>query len=172
MKRVVVFLILVTIGLGLLAQSSYGSLRGTVVDGRTGEPLPFVNVTVEKDGAQVAGGSSDFEGKFNIRPIPSGTYSVKAKFAGYQLLQINSVVITSDKITFQELRLSENSVEMEDFEVIEYIETEPLIFRDTFSPDYKSKRSLLQGLPVGLDYMWYDGYHHIGFTTRILIYGF
>jgi len=110
------------------AQNGQGSLKGKVLDGETGEPLPFVNVVVESSGTQVAGGSTDFDGKFNIKPIPAGSYTVKARFVGYQPLQINGVVVNSDKITFQDLKLTGSAIEMEEFEVIEY--TVPLISKD------------------------------------------
>ncbi|MBL4623981.1 MAG: carboxypeptidase-like regulatory domain-containing protein [Flavobacteriales bacterium] len=111
-----------------LAQNGQGSLKGKVLDKETGEPLPFVNVVVESNGTQVAGGSTDFDGKFNIKPIPPGSYTVKARFAGYQPLQINGLIINADKITFKNLSLTGTAIEMEEFEIIEY--TVPLISKD------------------------------------------
>ena len=110
------------------AQNGQGSLKGKVLDRETGEPLPFVNVVIESNGTQVAGGSTDFDGKFNIKPIPAGSYTVKARFVGYQPLQINGVTVNTDKITFQDLKLTGSAIEMEEFEVIEY--TVPLISKD------------------------------------------
>ncbi|MCB0780308.1 MAG: carboxypeptidase-like regulatory domain-containing protein, partial [Flavobacteriales bacterium] len=56
----------------LQAQVGTGSLRGTITDKESGEPLPFVNVVVDNKGTQAAGGTSDFDGKYDIKPIPPG----------------------------------------------------------------------------------------------------
>ncbi|MBP6698582.1 MAG: hypothetical protein KA175_13260, partial [Flavobacteriales bacterium] len=53
-----------TIALGLLgatvtfAQVGAGTLQGTVVDKKSSEPLPFVNVAVENRGTVVASGTT------------------------------------------------------------------------------------------------------------------
>jgi iron complex outermembrane receptor protein len=61
---------------GALAQSS---LSGVVVDGKSNQPLPGVNVTVQ--GAQ-KGTSTDFDGKFQLGGLKSGDQIVFS-FIGY-----------------------------------------------------------------------------------------
>ncbi|MBL4652943.1 MAG: carboxypeptidase-like regulatory domain-containing protein [Flavobacteriales bacterium] len=110
------------------AQNGQGTLKGNVIDKETGEPLPFVNVVLESNGTQMAGGVTDFDGKYTIKPIPPGSYTVKARFVGCQPLQINGLVISADKITFQDLKMASTAIEMAEFEIIEY--TVPLISKD------------------------------------------
>jgi len=57
------------------------TLSGTVRDDRTGEPLPGANVVIVGTGL---GASSDANGRYVIRGIPAGEYSVKVSFVGYQ----------------------------------------------------------------------------------------
>ncbi len=104
-----------------------GSLRGTITDKESGEPLPFVNVVVDNKGTQAAGGTSDFDGKYDIKPIPPGTYSVIVSYVGYQPQRQEGVVINSNKITFLDIQLT-SGIELTEFEVVQY--TVPLIDKD------------------------------------------
>ena len=56
------------------AQVGSGALQGKVTDVETGEPLPFVNVVLFLNGNQVTGGTTDFDGEYNIKPINPGSY--------------------------------------------------------------------------------------------------
>jgi hypothetical protein len=63
-----------------LAQST-GTLNGVVTDSRSGEPLQGANVGIE---GTSLGASTNAEGFYEIRNIPTGTYSVVATFVGYE----------------------------------------------------------------------------------------
>ena len=62
-----------------VAQVGAGGIKGKILDSKTGEPLPFVNVAVEKNGLNVTGGSTDFDGAYFIKPVPAGEYDLKVK---------------------------------------------------------------------------------------------
>lgn len=113
--------------LGAQAQVGTGSLRGTVSDKASGEPLPFVNVVIDNAGNQVAGGATDFDGKYDIKPIPPGTYDVIVSYVGYQPFKSQGVVINSNKISFLDIKLNAG-IELTEFEVVQY--TVPLIDKD------------------------------------------
>lgn len=109
------------------AQTGSGTLRGKISDKNTGEPLPFVNVVLERGGSQVTGGASDFDGQYDIKPIEPGTYDLVVTYVGYQPFRMQGVVINSNKITFQDVPLNPG-IELKEFEVVQY--TVPLIDRD------------------------------------------
>ncbi len=109
------------------AQVGAGTLRGKIIDKNSGEPLPFVNVVLERGGTQVTGGASDFDGRYDIKPIEPGTYDVIVTYVGYQPYRNEGVVINSNKITFLDVPLT-SGIELTEFEVIQY--TVPLIDRD------------------------------------------
>ncbi len=109
------------------AQSGAGTLKGTVKDKKTGEPLPFANVVVLSGESQVGGGSTDFDGKYSIKPIPPGKYNLKVVFVGYNPQVISGVLIQGGKITFQDLSL-ESGVNLAEVLIVEYVQ--PLINRD------------------------------------------
>jgi hypothetical protein len=111
----------------LHAQVGTGSLKGKITDAKSGEELPFVNVVLERQGTQVTGGASDFSGEYFIKPIEPGVYDVVVTYVGYQPQRQEGVVISSNKISFLDLKLNAG-VELKEFEVIQY--NVPLIDRD------------------------------------------
>ena len=70
--------------IALHAQVGTGSLKGKITDAKSGELLPFVNVVLERQGTQVTGGASDFNGEYFIKPIEPGVYDVVVTYVGYQ----------------------------------------------------------------------------------------
>lgn len=113
--------------LALLAQTGSGSLKGTIKDKKSNEPLPFVNVVVERNGTQVSGGATDFDGGYFIKPLDPGSYDVVVSYVGYQPYKQTGVVITNGKITFLDIGLNQG-VELKEFEVVQYVV--PLIDKD------------------------------------------
>lgn len=125
MLRKFISLILCGIAFSTYAQVGSGGIKGTVTDKSNNEPIPFVNIVLEKNGLQVTGGSSDFDGNFFIKPIPPGEYDLKAKFVGYQPVLIRGIVVKNDGLALQDVQMSSSVEQLEVFEVIEY--TVPLI---------------------------------------------
>ncbi len=82
-----------------------GSIQGRILNKANNEPLPFANVVVELNGSQAGGAQTDFDGKFSIKPLSPGKYSLKASFVGYTTVEITGVIVSVDKITFQDLKL-------------------------------------------------------------------
>lgn len=107
---------------------SSGGIKGKIIDTETGEALPFVNVVVEQNGLTVTGGTTDFDRVYFIKPLSAGTYVMKVKYVGYKPIMINGVRVQSDKITFQDLRMTTNAMQLEAFEVTQY--QVPLIDKD------------------------------------------
>ena len=72
----------------LQVSDSIITISGTVVDDKTGEPLPFVNIKVLKDRKPlvrmktVEVGATDFDGVFRIK-VPQGNYTIKVASFGY-----------------------------------------------------------------------------------------
>ena len=121
--------LLLAAGLSVFAQS--GSLSGKVLDKDTKEPVPFVNIIIELGGTQAGGASSDFDGRYTIKPITPGKYDLKATFVGYKPVMIVGVVIKSDQISFQDILMESTMINIETFEVIDY--KVPLIDKDKTS---------------------------------------
>ncbi len=114
--------------LSVHAQGGMGTLRGKVLDAGSGEALPFVNLILELNGIQKYGGSTDFDGGFDIKPITPGKYDLKVSFLGYGPVLIKGVVIRAGKITFQDVEMKETAEKLEEVEVVDYVV--PLIDKD------------------------------------------
>ena len=66
-RKLLLTAIVFTFSLYSFAQS--GSMQGKVTDKDTKEPIPFANVVIELGGKIINGGTTDFDGKYNIKPI-------------------------------------------------------------------------------------------------------
>ncbi len=124
---VIFFVLIATIG----ANAQTGTLKGKVVDAVSGEAIPFANVVVQQNGNMVGGGVSDFDGNYTVKPVPAGRFTVKASYVGYNSLQVNDVIVYSDKIRFLDLHMNSSTQEIKEVDVIAY--TVPLIDKDNTS---------------------------------------
>ncbi len=84
-----------------------GVLKGTVLDKKTGESIPFCNIRVMQDGKQVHSGVTDFDGVYIIKPLCLGKYSIEISTVGYKPLE-SEVDITRAGYTILDVSL-ENS---------------------------------------------------------------
>ena len=83
----------------LMAQSGkahIGSISGTVADAVTGEVLPYAKVTLV--GYQ-AGAITDEGGNFEFPYLPSGPYTLKVTYNGYQESRLVNVQVRNHKET-------------------------------------------------------------------------
>ncbi|MFP4469897.1 MAG: carboxypeptidase regulatory-like domain-containing protein [Bacteroidales bacterium] len=108
--------------------SQSGSLQGKITDEDTKEPIPFANVAVYSGGDLLTGTTTDFDGKYVIKPLTPGTYNLRASFVGYQAKEIAGVIVKGDQITFEDIALSVSAETLETVEVVEY--KVPLISKD------------------------------------------
>lgn len=70
-----------------------GTLRGTVIDESSGEPMPGVNIFIPELNI---GAASDPEGAFEISNIPEGTYVIRATFVGYETFEEEIDIVDGD----------------------------------------------------------------------------
>ena len=117
-----------------------GSLRGVITDAMTGEPVPFANIVAEKGGNQIGGTTTDFDGNYTIKPLVPGTYTVKATFVGYGAVEITGVIISSNKITKQDVKLQEG-IAIGEVKIIAY--KKPLLDQDNLSGETKTAEEIV-----------------------------
>ncbi len=85
-------------------------VQDTIVDEKTSEPLPFVNVIVRKDGRQYTGATSDFDGIFQLA-LEEGEYEFEISTIGYELQRI-SVKVPQD-LPLKAIKLKTSSVQFD-----------------------------------------------------------
>lgn len=111
----------------LLAQGAMGELKGTVTDDK-GEPVPFANVVLMKDGVQVRGESTNFEGQYWMKAVPAGKYELHITSLGLTK-QVRPITVESGgNITFADAQLKAESQLLGPVDFVE--ELDPLIKKD------------------------------------------
>lgn len=87
-----------------------GTIRGTIFEESTGEPLFGVSVLVKE---LSTGAVTDFDGKFEIQATP-GTYTLQVSYISYSTVEFTSVVVTSDEVTvLNDILMKEDASELE-----------------------------------------------------------
>lgn len=100
----------VTIMCTAFSEIPTGILKGTVVDARTREPLPGANVLVVSTGR---GMTTDGSGRYIIKELPSGTYSIQVRMVGYDAITLTDVVVSPGRPTTINAGLQETLIEGE-----------------------------------------------------------
>ena len=91
--------VLLLLAVGIQAQNNTGEIHGKVFEEETGDPLAFANVYV-KVGEQLVGATTDFDGKFKLKPLKPGVYNVTISFVGMTNAEIAGVEVRPEKISF------------------------------------------------------------------------
>lgn len=86
------------------------TVRGTVVDAVTGEPLVGANVVLS-DANPLIGTATDQQGEFELTDVPLGRHDIQVSFLGYKPIVLNSVLISSGRETVLNIRLEEQVFE-------------------------------------------------------------
>jgi iron complex outermembrane receptor protein len=104
-------LVLAAGALPLAAQS--GTLQGTVSDSG-GAPLVNASVTVEGTGLRATTGTT---GEYQLRGVPAGTHTVRARLIGYQAATA-AVTITPNDVTRHDFALGQSTVQLAPIDVV------------------------------------------------------
>ena len=87
-----------------------GILKGKVTDSKTNKPIQFATILLYQNNEQIKGASSNFDGNYLIPSVPAGKYTIKVSNKGYESYELNNFLIKSDKVDFQNFKLtSENN---------------------------------------------------------------
>lgn len=77
-----------------------GEIRGRVLDPE-GKPLFLANVYT-KVGEELVGTTTDLDGKFVLKPLPTGKNGLTISFAGFKTREMPGVEVTPDRATYVE----------------------------------------------------------------------
>ncbi len=135
-KKLLAFFLII-FALTTYAQQRPGSLRGVITNQKTGEGIPFANIVVkDAAGGIVAGGSSDFDGAYNINPISAGVYNVEVSVLGYSTIKLGGISIAPNSPTNKDFKMVETSNELD---VVEVTWTEPLIDKNKATKSFSAE---------------------------------
>jgi len=85
-----------------LMSASVGSLKGTVFDAKTGKGLSGVSVKVSGPGSSA---STDSKGRYHIKKIPEGTYTVVLSRSGYAVSKQKGIKVKKNQATILNVKL-------------------------------------------------------------------
>lgn len=94
---------------GIAQTSAQGSISGVIKDSQTGEAIIGANVVIK---GTAIGSSTDIDGKYLIKNVEAGTYSLQVTFITYATLELNSVVVENGKQTSAGAQLTEETQEL------------------------------------------------------------
>ena len=88
------------------------SLRGTVKDAVTGEPL--IGATVKIVELENAAAVADVDGNFAIKLSQGGRYTIETNYIGYEPSVMKEILISGAKEVVLDIALRENSTELKE----------------------------------------------------------
>lgn len=102
------------------AATGQAALSGIITDAKTGEPIPFANITISQHGAMIAGTTSDFDGKYTIKPVKPGNYDIKVAFLGYVSTEVQNVAVAANTVVFKNFPLQPSYETLDEVMIIDH----------------------------------------------------
>ena len=112
MKRITNFLLTVTLIFCGAVSMQAETLRGTVKDAITGEPL--IGATVKIVELENVAAIADIDGKYQINLAKGGRYTIEANYVGYEPSVTKEILISGAKEVVLDITLRENSTELKE----------------------------------------------------------
>jgi len=143
MVKKLLSLICVIVGLQSLVWGQ-GDLKGVVKDA-SGQPVPFATVAVLKDNVLVTGATTDFDGKYFIKGVQTGRYTIRFSSVGYATINNTGVLVETDKITFLDATMVSATKELN---TVEVVYKDPLIKKDDVTQVSSMDRKQIMKIPT------------------------
>ncbi len=120
-------------------------VQGTVLDASRKEGIPFANVVLKQNDIQIAGTTSDVDGKFKFSGVRAGRYSIYVSYVGYAPSLLRDVILSPNKSTFIDIKMNAGvalkEIIIQDYKV-------PLISRDETATGGTVTREEIASLPT------------------------
>ncbi|AZQ61818.1 TonB-dependent receptor [Flammeovirga pectinis] len=114
MKNTLLLLLSLLISVSINAQESSTLIKGTVIDGATGEPVIGASVIID---GTTTGAISDFDGNYAIKTSLLGTKKLVISFVGYTSIE-KQIELKGSTITIGETKLNSDAIGLAEVEVI------------------------------------------------------
>lgn len=99
------------------AQNS-GSIKGKVIDKKTNEALPYVNITIKDNGKIITGAVTSEDGNFTINKLALQKFTVEIQYIGFTTVVKNIDLTTDANQNLGIITISEDVAELKDVEVV------------------------------------------------------
>ena len=96
-----------------------GSISGKVVDKKTNEPIPFVNIAIQENGKFITGGITSDKGLFHIKNLDFKKYTVEFQFMGYKTLSKQVTLSENNSsLNLNIIAIEEDAIELKSVEIV------------------------------------------------------
>lgn len=109
-KQIIFSLAILLTNISVFAQD--GTIRGTISDEKTGEPLMFTNVIVPNT-SPVVGSQTDLDGNYELS-LAEGTYSLEVSYVGYSTKTITEILVKTGEVTVIDFPMAEEGLQLEE----------------------------------------------------------
>ena len=103
-----VFLLFLSLCITGQTLAQEGTIRGSIFEKETGEPIIFTNVYLYKT---TYGAATDVNGMFVISRVPKGTYTLMVTYLGYDTLRM-PIVIKGNEVINKKLYLKTSTISL------------------------------------------------------------
>ena len=106
-QAITVLIILLSIGVS----AQKGILSGKIFDKASGETLIGAIIEVKKEGVQITGAATDFDGNYRVE-LPADTYEVSINYLSYAHYTVSDIIIQPKEVVTLEVALESESVSL------------------------------------------------------------
>ena len=143
-KKVLSIIAIIVFLPGFIFAGSGGTIKGGVVDKKSGAPLALATIQVYgvTDSSKIiTGAAADNNGNFEVSDIPFGSYNVKISYIGYSSMYIKNIVLSSDK-KVKDIGIVKLNAGSEMTDVIEVTDDAPIMTVEADKKVFDVKRDL------------------------------
>lgn len=94
-----------------------GSISGQISDAETGKPLPYVNLSLLLNGSPMYQTTTAADGRYAIKPVKAGNYSLSAQYLGYQNANQGGIYINANQNKVYNLNMVASQVRLEEVQI-------------------------------------------------------
>jgi len=116
----VIFLVFLSFCITSAVSAQDGTIRGSIYEKETGEPIIFTNVYLYKT---TYGAATDVNGIFVISRVPKGSYTLMVTYLGYDTLRV-PVTIKGGEIVNRKLYLKASTISLKGISITSTARTE------------------------------------------------
>lgn len=92
---------------------SQGTIKGKIYDKIENESIIGAHVIIRQNGKILIGTTTDKDGRFTLKPLNPGLYTVTCKYVGYKPIEIRSVKVSENQITFIGKQFMQSGIDLE-----------------------------------------------------------